>query len=332
MNNLVTAANARNLFVLGRIGTCPSWANLNGSGLLWTQPRNAADYATFCATVAQRYKGKIDAYEIWNEPNGKLFFGPAVSPAFYTSMVNGGVLAQTGSLGGNLSANDFLTGCYQNGFSGSCDAVVSSVRLDVLQDTRRPDAHRRHRNAPGHRPAPTDAGQWGRRQEAVGDRDRCAHRRKHHPGDTEHPEATSTRCSAYPVFSQNADPAIGVPVGPVYLQSHGYAQDCETGTRYATNNGWISSQTAIATIARAWNLVPLGPFANGMQDMDINGGFRVYTRTDLGTHAVYGAILAAWTTRHGLPKTDQYQPSGTNSARIDFEFASITWTSSGGPW
>jgi hypothetical protein len=38
------------------------------------EPRDLEDWRTYVRTVARRYKGRIHAYEIWNEPNLKLFW------------------------------------------------------------------------------------------------------------------------------------------------------------------------------------------------------------------------------------------------------------------
>jgi hypothetical protein len=41
----------------------------------WSQPTNLDDYANYVKTITGRYKGVIDAYEIWNEPwLSKLFW------------------------------------------------------------------------------------------------------------------------------------------------------------------------------------------------------------------------------------------------------------------
>ena len=39
-----------------------------------TPPAHLSDWKTYITSVARRYKGKISAYEIWNEPNLKQFF------------------------------------------------------------------------------------------------------------------------------------------------------------------------------------------------------------------------------------------------------------------
>ena len=46
------------------------------------------DFARFSAKVAARYKGKVNAWEIWNEPNETRFWRPAPDPAGYARLLN----------------------------------------------------------------------------------------------------------------------------------------------------------------------------------------------------------------------------------------------------
>ncbi len=59
--------DAHGLKVIARLGVQPEWA---GGGYPEVgPPTNMQDFADFAAAVATRYKGRIDAYQIWNEPN-----------------------------------------------------------------------------------------------------------------------------------------------------------------------------------------------------------------------------------------------------------------------
>lgn len=42
-------------------------------------PRSVADWANYVDTVGRRYKGRVEAYEVWNEPNKPRFFSGDVS-------------------------------------------------------------------------------------------------------------------------------------------------------------------------------------------------------------------------------------------------------------
>ncbi|MEW5958738.1 MAG: beta-galactosidase, partial [Chloroflexota bacterium] len=59
--------DAHGLKVIARLGVQPQWA---GGGYPEVgPPNNMQDFADFAAAVATHYKGRIDAYQIWNEPN-----------------------------------------------------------------------------------------------------------------------------------------------------------------------------------------------------------------------------------------------------------------------
>ncbi len=137
IDNAVNLAYNRGFFLLGVITSTPPWAAVS-TGNPYIRPRNATDYANFCRAVATRYNGKIDAYEIWNEPNARTFFAPNPDPVFYTSMVkaaysaiksvSSAISVVAGALGpvptsdGLIDANAFLATMYQNGVKGSFDA------------------------------------------------------------------------------------------------------------------------------------------------------------------------------------------------------------------
>ncbi|MGB9595187.1 MAG: hypothetical protein ACPL7B_02800 [Candidatus Poribacteria bacterium] len=62
--------------ILAELGTAPKWASFyqdvskDHSDYFdkFYQPKNLDDYANYVKTVAERYKGVIDAYDVWNEP------------------------------------------------------------------------------------------------------------------------------------------------------------------------------------------------------------------------------------------------------------------------
>ncbi len=75
--------------------TAPPWARTTGTGC-WPEPRdwaippdNSADYADAIGYLAQRYVGRIHAWEIWNEPNICDFWNTPTGPdsARYTEML-----------------------------------------------------------------------------------------------------------------------------------------------------------------------------------------------------------------------------------------------------
>ncbi|MFC7527339.1 cellulase family glycosylhydrolase [Actinoplanes sp. GCM10030250] len=90
LDRLVQAARDRGLKVLLAIGTTPSWARPAGTD--WNHgPVDEAGRATFRAfavEAATRYRGKVAAYEIWNEPNLGGSWNPQPSPAAYLSLLS----------------------------------------------------------------------------------------------------------------------------------------------------------------------------------------------------------------------------------------------------
>ena len=140
---MVDAASARGMSVLGTIVSSPAWAVQPGLLPISSPPASAATYADFTGVVAARYKGRVSAYEIWNEPNGVLSWtsGPqGPEPARYVEMLkasypkikaaDGGAVVIGGVLGavisfGAISVDPvaYLDQMYAAGAKGSMDAV-----------------------------------------------------------------------------------------------------------------------------------------------------------------------------------------------------------------
>lgn len=76
------------LKVIVRLGVQPGWATPNLPMPEVGPPDNMQDWADYVAAVATRYKGRVDAYQIWNEPNLAREWGERPpSPAEYTEML-----------------------------------------------------------------------------------------------------------------------------------------------------------------------------------------------------------------------------------------------------
>lgn len=67
LDEVVNALNGAGLNILLTITTSPAWArgNVDESG----PPDDLSDYAAFVGAVAARYAGRVQAYQVWNEPN-----------------------------------------------------------------------------------------------------------------------------------------------------------------------------------------------------------------------------------------------------------------------
>lgn len=95
-DEIVGEVEAKGLKLVVRLGDAPDWSlaspatSINGEGeetpevtgsplqtpeatsqkaFLDSPPENLQDFADTCGTIAARYKGRIAAYQIWNEPN-----------------------------------------------------------------------------------------------------------------------------------------------------------------------------------------------------------------------------------------------------------------------
>jgi hypothetical protein len=66
-DRIMDQIDAHGLKVIVRLGVQPQWA---GGGYPEVgPPNNLQDFTDYVTAVATRYKGRIDAYQIWNEPN-----------------------------------------------------------------------------------------------------------------------------------------------------------------------------------------------------------------------------------------------------------------------
>jgi LysM repeat protein len=142
IDTLVAALEAQNISILFSVSTSPDWART--SDIEEGPPDVLNDYANFAGALAQRYTGRVAAYEIWTEPNLRrewnsethsigadnyidlltLAFN-AVKSADPTAIVVSAGLAPTGFNDGINAINDreFLQGMYGLGLADVSDAV-----------------------------------------------------------------------------------------------------------------------------------------------------------------------------------------------------------------
>ncbi|MHB9032838.1 MAG: cellulase family glycosylhydrolase [Anaerolineae bacterium] len=82
----VAMANDIGVKLLVRIDQQPQWAG--GGFPLNGPPDNLQDFADFLTALAQRYKGRIQAYQIWNEPNlAREWGGQTPDPAGFAALL-----------------------------------------------------------------------------------------------------------------------------------------------------------------------------------------------------------------------------------------------------
>jgi hypothetical protein len=80
LDKYVALAELKGVDILLPLALSPEWASARpsekspyGPGKA-AEPAQISDWRTYVRTVAQRYKGRIHNFEIWNEPNEKTFF------------------------------------------------------------------------------------------------------------------------------------------------------------------------------------------------------------------------------------------------------------------
>jgi hypothetical protein len=88
---LATEVFTHNLIV--RLDREPWWDRSEyplDQGIAAGPPRDLGNFFDFCGVIAKRYKGKIAAYQVWNEPNlAREWGGQTPDPAQYVAMLKG---------------------------------------------------------------------------------------------------------------------------------------------------------------------------------------------------------------------------------------------------
>lgn len=115
--------------IVAMVHRAPGWASASDS--TYAPPQDPADYAAFMRFLAERYRGKVAAWEIWNEPNNDRFWPSGPDPAAYVSLLKAGYGAvkavDPASLVvfGGLSQNDysFVEAAYDAGAKGHFDVM-----------------------------------------------------------------------------------------------------------------------------------------------------------------------------------------------------------------
>ncbi len=90
-DRIVRMASERGLQLIARLSTPPKWSRKNQQALAMTPPDNLKDYGDFVDAVVTRYKGQINYYQIWNEPNVYPEWGDQeISPEGYVELLKVG--------------------------------------------------------------------------------------------------------------------------------------------------------------------------------------------------------------------------------------------------
>ncbi|MDP2726631.1 MAG: cellulase family glycosylhydrolase, partial [Dehalococcoidia bacterium] len=90
-DRLVKLSSDMGLKLLARVDFVPKWARVAGADLKVNgPPAKYSDYFDFVGALASRYKGRIAAYQIWNEPNlAREWDGRAPNAKEYVDLLKG---------------------------------------------------------------------------------------------------------------------------------------------------------------------------------------------------------------------------------------------------
>lgn len=143
VDTVVGSANAHGLSVVGALVATPAWAVAPGANAISSPPASAAAFGDFAGAVANHFRGRVGAYEIWNEPNAVMSWtsGPqGPQPDVYAGMLkaaypkikgaDGGAVVIGGVVGAVVSffaltmdPVTFVQKMYAAGAAGSFDAL-----------------------------------------------------------------------------------------------------------------------------------------------------------------------------------------------------------------
>jgi spore germination protein YaaH len=89
LDAIVNTANARGVNVLFSVVKAPKWARPGNTDFgVAGPPANPQDFADFMGAMAARYKGRVKAYEIWNEQNLHYEWGnEPIDPGRYVQLL-----------------------------------------------------------------------------------------------------------------------------------------------------------------------------------------------------------------------------------------------------
>lgn len=142
IDSVLDDAQEHDLKVILMLWQTPSWASPSGTEN--AVPRKVGDYAAALEQAAERWGDRVDAWEIWNEPNLDSFF-QGEDPASYTDLLCAAYPAvkkydDSPVLFGGIMYNDaqWLTEAYESGAQGCFDALATHPYIgpsDAAPDT-----------------------------------------------------------------------------------------------------------------------------------------------------------------------------------------------------
>jgi spore germination protein YaaH len=137
LDRMVDACNANGISVLFSVVVAPKWATSGGNHY----PANYEDFWRFMGALVGHFKGRVKAYEVWNEQNLQREWGAPLNASAYVQLLSGayraikaadpsaivvsGAPTPTGMNDGITAVNDriYLEQMYQAGLARYSNAV-----------------------------------------------------------------------------------------------------------------------------------------------------------------------------------------------------------------
>lgn len=130
IDEMVNALEAINVNILFSVVKAPDWAR--DSTQEDGPPTNFQTYANFVGALAERYRGRVDAYEIWNEQNLRREWNSSshsISAAEYVEMLR---LAYNAIKAADPAAIVVAGGLAPTGFNDGVNAIDDRVYLRAM--------------------------------------------------------------------------------------------------------------------------------------------------------------------------------------------------------
>ena len=137
----VNEAQDHGVKVLGILGFTPGWAN-GGNALPIYPPAadHVTDWQAYVTAVSTRYRGKVSAWEIWNEENIDQFWQPSPDASAYMTLVKAtspmiraadpAAKIVMGGLAG--LGSDFMDACLNAGIADYVDAIAYHPYVETV--------------------------------------------------------------------------------------------------------------------------------------------------------------------------------------------------------
>jgi LysM repeat protein len=130
LDEIVEGLNSAGIRILLTITAAPAWAR--SSNVENGPPDRFSDYADFVSALAGRYAGKVQAYEVWNEPNLRREWNSAAHPIGAASYYGLLQAAYAAIKAADPSALVISAGLAPTGFNDGVNAIDDRLYLRNL--------------------------------------------------------------------------------------------------------------------------------------------------------------------------------------------------------